>query len=514
MISKFATKHEKKIYRSLEITTGVLTWSLFLSPVWLGILAPRILIFYISFLTIYWTYLALKHSAGIYFGYKFYKQELEVDWLAEYNKLDISQLPDKATLPNTLQDLKFFLLIPVYNEPYELLKDSFESLVNQTFPLKQVTLVYAVEEKHSERVIADIKNIYNQQLSHFDEILFFVHPAGIEGEAIGVAGANRAWGAKRTVEHLQQSGKNIRDFIFMTMDSDHVLNPQFLARVAHLYLSTDRRDNHFYSTAVHLFDNNLWEVPILSRIEANSVTLGSLSDWVVSSPDLKETFSNYASSLQTLIDADYWDVERGIDDTLFYWRAFFARNGDFQGVKHFIPYSADAVQSSNTVKTYKSMYMQLRRWGWGAISVPLSITGFLKTKSIPFSKKLLWVYTHFKLKVVMLSVVFLMTFGLSIVTLVNQDARQISLIYSLPKVMSYILTVTLVFLIPITVYRAKITRQPPKNWPIYKKAMILLEGPLIIFNLLTFSLMPFVDAQTRMLFGKRMKDLYVTPKIR
>ena len=43
--------------------------------------------------------------------------------------------------------------------------------------------------------------------------------------------------------------------------------------------------------------------------------------------------------------------------------------------------------------------------------------------------------------------------------------------------------------------------------------MYLLEGPLIVINLLTFSFFPFLEAQTRMLLGKKMKDLYFTTKM-
>ena len=54
----------------------------------------------------------------------------------------------------------------------------------------------------------------------------------------------------------------------------------------------------------------------------------------------------------------------------------------------------------------------------------------------------------------------------------------------------------------------------PKDWPVYKKLFAMLEGPLAIINLLTYSFVPFIEAQTRMLLGKKMKDLYHTPKVR
>lgn len=515
MNAKMVQKHEKLIYRIFEMLPGILVWGFILSPLWLGVVAPKVVIFYITFLTVFWTFLALRHTYGGFVGYKKYKKELSVDWMEECKNLNFSQLPHKDTLPSSLKETKHFILIPAYNEPRKMFESTIGALVNQTFPLEQVTLVFSFEEKFSDRVTTDVKEILGEDIKKFEEVLFYTHPAGIEGEARGVAGANRTWGATHAVEHLQKRGANLRNYIFTTFDCDSILHEQFLARLTHLYLSSDKRDNKFYSTAVHLFNNNIWQVPTLMRIEANSVTIASLSDWIVTAPALKETFSCYSASLQTLIDANYWDVKLGIDDTIFYWRAFIARSGDFEGREHYIPYSADAVQAENFWASHKSMYLQLRRWGLGAVSIPISMVEFLRNKSIPRSKKLLWTINHLEKRVVLFTLVFLMTFGVSLLTLVNQDARQISLVYTLPNIMSSILTFTLVFLLPISILRSKVVAPMPKEWGFIRKAIVFVtEGPLVIINLLTFSLIPWIDAYTRMLFGKNVVDFYWTPKIR
>jgi len=290
-----------------------------------------------------------------------------------------------------------------------------------------------------------------------------------------------------------------------------------MARLTHLYLTTDKRDFHFYSTAMHLFNNNHWRVPSMARIEANFVTLGTLSHrsipWGLSTLT-KDTFAAYSCSLQTLLDCNYWDVQLGVDDTLFFWRAYYMRDGEFKLAQHFIPYSADAVEGKNHWDAHKSLYKQLLRWGWGALEVPLSMKVFIKNKKISYPKKILWVYDHFKTRIVTVNMVYLLTFGFTILTLVNPAIKQSSFAYSLPDAMSWVLTFTLVFLIPPTYYRAKLTPPMPKEWPLWRKLTINLEGLVVVINLLTFSFLPFVDAQTRMMFGKRMKDLYHTPKVR
>ncbi len=514
MVEKLVIKYDKVIHRILEILPGLFTWGLLLSPIWLGLLVPQAIVYLLTLLTVYWVYLAVKHGIGMVLGYKKYKKEMATNWWKECQNLDFSNLPDKKTLPASLEDVRHMILIPVVDEPLSVLSDSLTSVAKQTLPTKQIVVVYTIEEKNAKGTLKNIKAIVEKNQDIFCKVLIYVHPAGIAGEAIGAGAANRTWGATHAVEDLKKSGENIRNYIFSTIDADHVLDPQYLARLTHLYLTSDKRDNKFYTTAVHLFDNNYWRVPMLMRIEATAVTLGTMSYWAVTRRETKDTFAAYSASLQTLIDANYWDVSLGVDDTMFYWRAFFARNGDFVGRAHFIPYSADAVEGSNLVAAHKSLYKQLLRWGWGVMDFPLSMKEFLKNKKIRITSKIAWLIEHIEKRVVLINIVFLITFGFALLTSVNPNVKQTNFAYSLPDIMSLILTTTLLFFIPTTIVRFKMVKPFPKNWPYWKKFLALLEAPLVVVNMLTFSFVPFVEAQTRMLLGKRMKDLYYTPKIR
>jgi len=110
--------------------------------------------------------------------------------------------------------------------------------------------------------------------------------------------------------------------------------------------------------------------------------------------------------------------------------------------------------------------------------------------------------------------VFLITFGFGILSLTNPSIKQATFAYSLPNIMSLILTSTLVFFLPITIIRFKIVKPMPDNWSFWRRTLAVLEAPLVTINMLSFSFFPQVEAQTRMLLGKKMKDLYHTPKIR
>ncbi|MFZ5424459.1 MAG: hypothetical protein ACOZAO_01545 [Patescibacteria group bacterium] len=515
MVREFVIKYDKQVHRLLEIIPGMLTWAFILSPVWLSLIYPEAVVYLLTFITVYWSYLAVKGTLGSIMGYIKYKNELKVDWMLECSKLEFSTLPDKKTLPKNLESIKHFILIPVVNEPVAVLKPAIDAVFNQTFPVNQTTLVFTAEEKYQDQVKANVLEAIGDRIDKLEQFMFFVHPAGIPGEAIGVAAANRTWGAKHAVQKLVNENQPIRDFIFTTIDCDHVLHEQYIARLTHLYLTSDKRDNRFYSSAVYTFNNNSWDVPTLMRMEASFVTIGTLSDWAFhDNAPTKDNFAAYSTSLQTLIDADYWDPALGIDDTIYYWRAFFARNGDYVGTPHYIPFSADAVQGKTFLESHVSMYKQLLRWGYGVIDFPLSVKGFLTNKEVSLSKKIMWTMKHLHKRILLVNMVFLMTFGFGIATLTNPNIKQTSFAYSLPDMMSVILTFTMVFFVPGIIIRSKISRPMPKTWPVWKKALVFLESPLVIVNLLTYSFIPYVDAQTRMMLGKKMKDHYHTPKVR
>lgn len=514
MVAKIITKYDKHVHRFLEITPGVLTWALLLSPVWLGLIFPQAIVYLLTFLTVYWAYLAIRHGIGMILGYRRYKKEMAEDWYKKCQLLDFSTLPDEKTLPTSLSNVRHFILIPTVNEAQNVLKEPIESILNQTFPTNQIVLVYTVEERGVKQALPGIENLLEKHRHKFYKVFSYVHPAGIEGEAIGAGAANRTWGATHAIEELKKSGEDMKNYIFSTFDADHILHPQFLARLTHAYLTEDKRQDKFYSSAVPLFDNNYWRVPTIMRIQATATLLGSLSDWIVEKKTTKDSFAAYSTGLQTLIDANFWDVGLGIDDTIFYWRAFFAKDGNFTGVPFFIPYSADAVEGPTFVAAHKSLYKQLLRWGWGVIDFPLSIKEFLKNKRIKLGLKLAWLIKHLEKRVILINIVFLITFGFALLTLVNPNVKQTNFAYSVPKIMSMILTVTLVFFVPTTLIRFKMVKPWPKNWSILRKFMAILEAPMVMINLLTFSTIPFIEAQTRMLLGKKMKDLYHTPKVR
>jgi hypothetical protein len=506
--------------RILEIIPGALTWSILLLPLTLGFFAPGVVIFVLTFFAFYWFYTVFMGLFHVLIGYKKYKDEMFRNWYKELKELDWNKLKNKKTLPASLKDLKHFILIPIYAEPYEVLDETFDHIYKSTFPKDKITLVFAVEERNHKRVISDLNKLREKyDKKHLADFMTFVHPAGIEGEVIGVAGANRNWAARKAVDSIKESGKNLNDYIFTTFDSDTQINPQFLARVAYAYVTTPKRRNRFYETVIHVFDNNTWRVPILNRVSADSITIALMASWSApSSPfvgQLMNTFSCYSVSLKTLIKADFWDPAVGIDDSIFFIRALKALKGDFSGIPMYIPIHLDVAEGSSYIDSHRSMYKQQLRWGWGVIDFPMLIKMFPNLKKADIFEKIAHLWVKIELFVVLRTIGFLLVSGLFFLTLVNPTYGQMNYAYSIPKINSVMLGLTFGGFIPVFYIKHKLKRVAPGNWGITRKVInFAFEYIMLYISMLTFGFFPWIEAQTKLMFGKKFKKLYVTPKFR
>ncbi|PIR43775.1 hypothetical protein COV24_00865 [candidate division WWE3 bacterium CG10_big_fil_rev_8_21_14_0_10_32_10] len=510
----------KILNRILEILPGFLTWILLLSPLLIGYFFPNFVVFILTFLTIFWVYKVLNGVAGIITGYRKYKKDISVDWGSKVLNLDYSTLPDKKTLPDSIDSIRHFILIPIYSEPIEIIRESFKYILNSSVPNKSILIVYAIEQKYSEKVINDIEVVQNElNKSKEIEIMYFVHPQNIQGEVMGVAGPNRDWAARKAVKQLQDRGDNLDNYIFTTIDADVQIHKNFLSRISYLYLTEQKRKNRFYETAVHVFDNNTWRVPFINRIAADGITIALLATWSTlnwpTTTEQMDTFSCYSCALTTLVLADFWDPSVGIDDSVFFWRAFKALDGDFEGIPFYIPIHLDAAEGSGYVSSHLSLYKQQLRWGWGIITFPMSMLILPSAKKASILDKLSHIWVKFEHFVILRVLAFLLTFGFSMLTFVNENVKQANYAYAIPKINSLLLTVTLVGLIPLFFVRRGLKKPMPKNWSFLKKLLVtLFDLPAIYINYLTFGFIPWLEAQTKLMLGKKYKSLYYTPKFR
>jgi hypothetical protein len=502
--------------RVFESVPGLLIWTFLLLPVIFALLRWNTgLVLYISFLVAYWLYRTVKFVLGDYIGIKRMEEETETDWVSMIKELNSPKF----------EGLRYIYLCPVYSESLDVLIPSFEAWANSDIGADRIDVVMAMEGKKKDLQIENFNKLKDRYGDKFGSMRYYVHPAGIEGEIAGVKGANINWAARHLVKDLEREGRDISKYLLITCDCDLRPHPKYLSAVTYRYLTVENPDHTFYASALHTFNNNIWDVPPMIRTQSHMLTLVILHMWVwnkyVKIPFVgdnvyvRETFSSYIVNLKTLKDIEFWDPEIPNDDTAFYWNSLLRTKGDFKSQEVYIPTYNDAVENENFFKSHVSFYKQQYRWGWGTITFPISLAVLWEDKeNFPLSRKIVMLKMMFEY-LWFLSVVFVLTFGLNIMGWLNPGYQFSIFWYNLPKILSYIFTLVMLSNIPIVIFRRKITTVP-SDWKWWRHLLDFLETYLITVNMLTFSFIPYIQAMTEMMLGlgKFKRNFYITEKVK
>jgi glycosyltransferase involved in cell wall biosynthesis len=507
------TNRQRKMF---EFIPGFITWILLLFPVIFAVFKWNIpFVIYIAYLVAYWTVRSIKFVYGIAVGTKRMDKEINTDWISLIKKEHSSEY----------DQLRYIYLCPVYGEDLSILKPSFRAWANSTVDSKKIDVVFAMEDRKAEFQIDNFEKLKEEFGNRFGSMRYYIHPSDIPGEIAGVKGGNINWAARELVKEFKKEGKDLSKYLLITCDSDLRPHPKYLSAVTYKFLTIEEPKKHFYATAVHTFNNNIWRVPHIIRAQSNMLTLVLLQNWVINKKKhipfsgeeiyVRDSFSSYIVNLETLQNYKFWDPEVVGDDTGFYWNVMARSKATFKSQEVYIPTYNDAVENENYLKSHTSYYKQQHRWGWGIANIPRMLAILWKDKDFPWYRKLFILNVIFETQIWYLSIVFVLTFGLNIMGWINPSYKFTVFAYNLPQLLSYIFTFITLTNIPIVIFRRKIT-PVPKNWKWYRHILDFAETALVTVNMLTFGFVPFIQAQTEMMFGKDgfKRNFYVTEKVR
>ncbi len=493
--------------RILEIIPGFLIWIFLFSPVWGGITFPELIIIIFVILSVYWVYRSIIMTIGSMLGYFRVRNARMKDWLQECLNIDRSLLLNPEELPDTILP-KQLIVIPNYGEDYAVLSRSIRAIMDQNYPKELLYLAVSIEERKAKKdpEYAKRGEYLKRDFGAFfgDRLFCFEHPSNIPGEEIGAA-SNRSWGTKNTVMELEKRGEDISKFLITAPDGDLVFDKQYFAALSYKWIVAENRNQKFYQTALYTFNNNYWDVPMLVRILMIGLTMPVLASSVMEKHK-RETWSCFTLNLKLMKDVNYWDtsIAVGADDTTFYWRPYFYLEGNWECEVFYIPLSADAIYHPNYFKNHMDQYKQYVRWGWGVISFPLATKLLLKDRKIGLFTKVVKLYHLFEVFVFWKVLAFLIAFGIPIVFLFNQNLNNETISIYVPQAVSRMLTLSTILLLPNTIIKLFLIPPRPDKMSRFRYILLLIiEAPLNIVSLFTFSFLPFIDASTRMMLGTR-----------
>jgi hypothetical protein len=483
--------------RLLEIAPGFISWNMILFLIWGGYFFPVFTAYFILAFDVFWVWKGFELTVAATISHLRIKAAERLDWMNEVKGF------------GDWKRVRHMVIILVANEPADTYQRTLEALARQTCPIKQLAVVMATEERFPKgKTEAD--RLRNTLGNKFGEYLVTVHPADISGEIKGKS-SNEAYAAKEAKKYLvDEKGWDINYITITSNDADAILHEQYFAYLTFKFLDDPNRYRKFWQPAI-VFYNNIWKIPAMTRIInifSNVWQIGLLVR-----KDRLINFSNYSGSLKMIDEIGYWDTDVIPEDYRIFFKAFFKLDGKVEVEPIFLPSSADAAESTTIWKTFKNEYEQKKRWAWGVSDLPLFIEMYLNQPRVSFLNKTLRVLRVIEDHLLWPVNWFIITIGVSVVTLINPAFKRTTLGFMLPRISSGILTISLLFLVIILIIEFRHRPSRPKEVPLWRALIAPLEFILMPISGFFFNALPGLDAHTRLMLGKYI-EYRITEKVK
>lgn len=493
----FIIKHEKGILRALEILPGFVSWNLILFPYWGILVMPVAVAYFILFFNIYWFYQSFQVATTSIISHTRIQAAKVYNWMT-----DVKGFPD-------WEKVRHVVIIPTYKEPIHILERTLQSLADQDFPTKQIIPILAMEGKEIEQDRnAKFKILKDKFGKKFGEFFMTVHNLEM-GEVTGKASNERFAAIWIEKNHISKNKLDIDYFTVTSCDADHKFHPKHFSCLTFKFLDDPNRYKRFWQPAV-MFYNNIWEIPAITRVPNTLMTIWNLSQ--LPRKDKLINAQNYSLSFTLLKRVGYWDADKIPEDWGIFFKAFYKVGGGIEVEPIYLPLLADAAQSTSFWKTLQNQYQQIQRWAWGASDDPWIIKSYFLADDVPFWDKttrlfrVLW--SHFLWPVNW----FLITIGLTIPTFLNPAFGRTALGYTIPRLSSFILTISLFFLVIMIIIDNIHKPKRPDSFPLWRAILTPFEFILMPIAGFFFSALPGIDAHTRLMLGKYI-EYRVTEKV-
>jgi hypothetical protein len=504
--------------RALEILPGALAIFLISSLIWGFLWFPMELALLLLVFDVYWLWKSWTIGFHALKGVGLMQKNRDRDWYAEYRA---AAERGEDVLP--WDQVRHVVIVPNYKESDAKLHQTLSTLAKTNGARRSVILVLAMEaaEPNCRRKAKALKKDF---APYFRDILITVHPAGLPGEVRGKS-ANEDWAARRAFEHVVgKQGRNLDHLTVTSCDADTQFPRRYFDALTYHFATDPKRYRRFWQAPI-FFYNNIWRIPAPLRIPNALSGLVHLSRL---SRRRRVLFSQstYSLSMRMAYDVGYWDADIIPEDWHMFLKCFYQLSGEVDVEPMFLPLGNDGALSTTPLRTYVNHYLQVRRWGWGASDVPYAVMQAIRHPEIPLRRRFLRFWYFFDNHISWSTQWFFLTLGGMVPLFSNLliDAHLTPDFFYLQNltgwtffpdwmtVTSLIMTPCLIpfFILILLDYRLR-PPAPAKLSPVYR---FVSHGWWLATSPITFlcSALPALDAQVRLMLGKRM-EYRVTEKL-
>ena len=493
--------------RFFELIPGVLAWSTLLAIIFFSWLIPDWVAVFIILFDSYWLLKTLYFSMHLRASFNEMQKRMKMNWREELEQLAESNV----RAPFAWQDVYHLVIIPMYNEPYEIIAESFRSLARVNYPMDKLIVVLGTEVRAPEacETASRIKEEFGRT---FFRLIVTEHPADMPGEIPG-KGSNETWAALEAKKLIDELRIPYECILVSSLDSDTQLYPDYFGVVTHIFLTCKNPQRSSFQP-VPLFVNNIFVAPALARVIAFSASFWHLIQQ--SRPERLTTFSSHTMPFKALVEIGFWHTDVVSEDSRIFWQCYLHYHGDWRVEPVFYPVAMDANVAPGFWRTMRNIYKQQRRWGWGCENISYLLSGFIKDPLIPMKKKLYWSFHIIEgFHSWATNAIIIFSLGLLPIILGGALFRVSVLSFNLPRITRAIMTFAMVGIVSSAVF--SIILLPPKPSWFKRRHSVLyaIQWILSPLTLIIFGAFPALESQTRLMLGGRWRlGFWVTPKFR
>jgi hypothetical protein len=482
--------------RFLETLPGALTWLLVTAPLWGALFLPLPLAIGVLAFDLLWLYLSVSTAWRAWRGYRRLRREEQTDWRRLHT---IERLGRRTYLD--WEDVRHIVVIPTYKEPAEMLRRTLGSLAAQEVA-EQIVVVLAMEERE-DGAPAKARALQREFDGRFAAFWATFHPAGLPNEVVGKS-SNENWAAREAKRRLVDGlGYPIGAVTITSCDADTVFHPRYFACLTYKFSTDPERFRRFWQSPI-LLTNNIWDSPAPLRVGSALSGVHILSN-LMKEDRVVFPQSTYSLSLQLAHEVGYWDPDVIPEDWHMFLKCFYAASGRVEVEPIFLPTGNDAVNSGGWWPSIKMTYIQHKRHAWGASDIPYAIRQSLAHHEMGrrrrarrlvalWSNHLLWA-THW----------FILSMGWLIpVTLAKHFGigAEYTDLHLLARLILFACLAPYVAMILID---ARLRPPKPPTWTRGQGVLAFLMWFCLPVTSFVVSTLPALEAQTRLLLGKRIE---------
>jgi cellulose synthase/poly-beta-1,6-N-acetylglucosamine synthase-like glycosyltransferase len=505
--SDIKNPRERKLYRFFEMLPGLLSWTVIIGAIFLSWFVPLWTAAVIILFAIFWFLKSVYFSTHLRSGYRIMKENEKADWIKKLDNLEKFSLNVSCW-----KEIYHLIVIPTYQEPLEILRNTINSIKENDYPLDRMIVVLALEEKSGSEMIETAQVLEKEFQNQFFSFLVTIHPQDVPGEIAGKS-SNEAWATSIARKEIIDVKKIPYENILLTsLDSDTVVYPKYFSCLTYHYL-TEENPLRTSFQPIPLYINNIWDATPISRVFAFSSTFWHTINQ--QRPEKLITFSSHSMSFKALVDINFKQTNVVSEDSRVFWQCFLYYDGDYKVAPIHYPVSMDANTAPSFWRTAVNVYKQKRRWAYGAENIPYFLYGFSKNKKIPFAKKFNFAFEVIEGQLTWATAPILIYIlgWLPIIFGRQGEFGQMVVSYNLPIILSRILTLAMFGLIGSAYLSLLLLPPRPIHYGKSKILILIAQWFIVPITMIFFSALPALEAQTRLMIGKYL-GFWPTPKVR